>query len=230
MSILRRLYPLLLTLLLIFVSLLIVINADGYQNNETRPYVPQLMRKDQQRVDLCPLTKWKQGQTSVTLTTLIPSFLLLFSLFLLSVTPLTRFSLLSLANSSPRDRVIDKCATITSTRTNTPAWITEQTDTTQEDAQKSQTGTEDWQTGRKSETLQWLPVTAFDWQLVDPSHFSSMRSLIKKQWQTTSGQKAIERSSVKSWWWFCAFVRLTVTFRCQVYRLANLTDGHADGS
>lgn len=132
MSIWRRLYPLLLTLLLIFVSLLIVINADGqniiivlsyyhYQNNETRPYVPQLMRKDQQRVDLCPLTKWKQGQTSVTLTTLIPSFLLLFSLFLLSVTPLTRFSLLSLANSSPRDRVIDKCATITSTRTNTPA-------------------------------------------------------------------------------------------------------------
>lgn len=149
------------------------------------------------RVDLCPLTKWKQGQTSVTLATLIFSFLLLFSLSLLSVTPLTRFSLLSLANSSPRDRVIDKCATITSTRTNTPAWITERTDTMQEDPQKSQAGMEDWQTGRKSETLQWFPVTTFDWQLVGPSPFSSMRPLIKKQWQTTSGQKAAERSSIK---------------------------------
>lgn len=149
------------------------------------------------RVDLCPLTNWKQGQTSVTLATLILSFLLLFSLSLLSVTPHTRFSLLSLANSFPRDWVIDTCATITSTRTNTPAWITERTDTMQEDPQKSQAGMEDWQTGRKFETLQWLPVTTFDWQLVGPSPFSSMRSLIKKQWQTTSGQKAAERSSIK---------------------------------
>lgn len=99
------------------------------------------------------------------------SLLLFFSSALLSATPLTRFSLLSLANSPPRDWVIDKCATITSTRTNTPAWITERTDTTQEDAQKSQTATEDWQTGRKSETLQWLPVTGFDWQLVGPLPF-----------------------------------------------------------
>lgn len=158
---------LLLLLLLIFSSLLIVITADGYHMNETRPYVPRRgVRKDPQRVDLCPPTKWKQGQTSATLATLLLSFLLLFPLSLLSVTPFTRFSLLSLANSSPRDRVIDKSATITSTRTKTPAWITERTDTTQEDAQKNRTGPEDWQTGHKSETLQWLAVTTFDWQLV----------------------------------------------------------------
>lgn len=106
--------------------------------------------------------------------------------------PLACFSLLSLANGSLRDRVIDKCATITSTRTNTPARITERTDT-----QKSRIGTEDWQTGRKSETLQWLPVSAFDWQLVGPSSFSSARSLIMKQWQTTAGQKATKRSWIQ---------------------------------
>lgn len=111
--------------------------------------------------------------------------------------PLARFSLLSLANGSLRDRVIDKCATITSTRTNTPARITERTDSTQEDTQKSRTGTEDWQTGRKSETLQWLPVSAFDWQLVGPSSFSSACSLIMKQWQTTAGQKATKRSWIQ---------------------------------
>lgn len=121
------------------------------------------------------------------------SFLQLCSPSLLSVTPFTRFSLLSLANSSPRDRLIDRCATITSTRTNTPAW----TDSAQDEAQKSHIGTEDWQTGRQSATLQWLPVTTFDWQLVGPSSYSSSRSLIMKQWRTTSGQKAAKRSSIK---------------------------------
>lgn len=113
------------------------------------------------------------------------------------VTPFTRFSLLSLANSSPRDRLIDKCATITSTRTNTPAWISERADSAQDEAKKSHIGTEDWQTGRESATLQWLPVTTFDWQLVGPSSYSSSRSLIMKQWRTTSGQMAAKRSSIK---------------------------------
>lgn len=123
------------------------------------------------------------------------SFLQLCSSSLLSVTPFTRFSLLSLANSSPRDRLIDKCATITSTRTNTPAWISQRTDSVQDEAQKSHIGTEDWQTGRRSATLQWLPVTAFDWQLVGPSSYSSSRSLIMKQWRTTSGQKDLQSNS-----------------------------------
>lgn len=153
--------------------------------------------EDQQRVDLCPLTNWKQGQTSVTHYCYSSEpFFSSAVLFVPPVTPFTRFSLLSLANSSQRDRLIDKCATITSTRTNTPAWISERTDSAQDEAQKSHIGTEDWQTGRQSATLQWLPVTAFDWQLVAPSSYSSSRSLIMKQWRTTSGQKAAKRSSI----------------------------------
>lgn len=171
--------------------MLIVITADGYHINETCPYVHRMgVRKEGGSLS----TDKVETRANICDSRYSYPF---FSSALLSVPPLTRFSLLSLANSFPRDWVIDKCATITSTRTNTPAWITGRTDTMQEDSQKSQAGMEDWQTGRKSETLQWLPVTTFDWQLVGPSPFSSMRSLIKKQWQTTSGQKAAERSSIK---------------------------------
>lgn len=109
----------------------------------------------------------KSGQTSVTLTSSIPSFLLLFSHSL--TLPLLGHALLSYHWK------IDPWGN---------GWLTSASTHAH-----THTRSDDWQAWHQSVTPQWLPVKTFDWQ--SPSPASSMCSLIMKQWNSASGQKPV---------------------------------------